>query len=141
MAINDGTNRADERVKADARHWLSLLKDYAQLEAVDKLTVLSTLCASLFVLFILLFAGVCCLGISLSHVLAAYLGSVAGGYALAGVFFILVGLLFWALRKSLLENFFMRMMARLVTNAFAKSQVKDNTAVSQSASNHSVTKI
>jgi hypothetical protein len=117
-----------KRAKAEARQLLSLLKDYLQLEAVDKLTVAISLGIALVVLFVLLFAGVFCLAMSLSVLLSRLLHSFAGGYALTGLLLIALGVVFWMARKSLLENFVMRAVAKVVTNVVkrAKKELTDD---------------
>ena len=113
-----------KRAKAEARQLLSLLKDYLQLEAVDKLTVAISLGIALVVLFVLLFAGVFCLAMSLSVLLHSF----AGGHALTGLLLIALGVVFWMARKSLLENFVMRAVAKVVTNVVkrAKKELTDD---------------
>ena len=117
-----------KRAKAEARQLLSLLKDYLQLEAVAKLTVAISLGIALVVLFVLLFAGVFCLAMSLSVLLSRLLHSFAGGYALTGLLLIALGVVFWMARKSLLENFVMRAVAKVVTNVVkrAKKELTDD---------------
>lgn len=101
---------------------LPLLKEYVQLEAVDKLTVSITVAIALAVLFVFLFTGIFCLGISLSTVVADAIGSKAGGYALTGLLFALLGVGFWMVRKALLDDFIMRIVARIVTRVTTKAE-------------------
>ena len=119
-------DNATNQSKAQASQVLSLLKDYLQLEAVDMLTVGICMGIALIVLFVMVFAGVFCLGMSLSYWLGRLLHSFIGGYALSGVILIVLGFCFWMVRKPLLENFVMRLVAKKVTRMVKRAKKELN---------------
>ena len=113
MTSNNNENETD-RLYKETTELTDLLKQYLKLEAIDKLSVATTFLVVGGVMFIFAWCAVFFLSTGLVKSLSELLGSESAAYYLVGGVLVLILILFYLFRKSLVESHVVKGISQLI---------------------------
>lgn len=113
MTSNSSENETD-RLYKETTELTDLLKQYLKLEAIDKLSVATTFLIVGGVMFIFAWCAVFFLSTGLVKSLSELLGSESAAYYLVGGVLVLILILFYLFRKSLVESHVVKGISQLI---------------------------
>lgn len=102
---------------AEVKEYIILQKDYAKVEFVEKLSILLSTLIMIFVLLILGMVALFYLLFSLAYAIEPLVGGLAISFSIITVITILLMVCFFRMRKKLITNPLVRLLANLFLNS------------------------
>ncbi len=121
MFSTDQSIESLQQLFVEVKKYLSLQKQYTQLEIAEKLTVLLSTLILILIVIILSMVALFYLSFTIAYLLAPVLGSLLLSFALITCFIVLLAIVVVRFRKSLIIN----PMARFIANLFISNPNKN----------------
>lgn len=121
MFSTDQSIESLQQLFVEVKKYLSLQKQYTQLEIAEKLTVLLSTLILILIVIILSMVALFYLSFTIAYLLAPVLGSLLLSFALITCFIVLLAIVIVRFRKSLIIN----PMARFIANLFISNPNKN----------------
>ena len=121
MFSTDQSIESLQQLFVEVKKYLSLQKQYTQLEIAEKLTVLLSTLILILIVIILSMVALFYLSFTIAYLLTPVLGSLLLSFALITCFIVLLAIVVVRFRKSLIIN----PMARFIANLFISNPNKN----------------
>lgn len=116
MFMNESSTTKIRQLIQEVKIYLELQKDYLRLELTEKLTLIISALVLIIALVILGMVVLFFLFISLAHLLAPYVGGLAGSYAIIAGVVLLIIILIYLLRNKIIVNPIVNLFAKILVN-------------------------
>jgi len=140
MDKDDINNTTSKRDPLEGEVMIKKLLAYLRIEAVDRLTVVTTAVITFCLLITFMTAALVCLNSALSVWIGGMIGSEVGGYLIMMCFCCLLACIVWLKRKALFENMLVPVITKFVYDLDGDKKVneEDTSGIDNSNSTESM---